>query len=202
MSVAALFPAQVLRACLISLAETPFAVDVRVAKEVVVFDHCTPVPHGSRHLLGVGNLRGSVIPVLDIQPLLGLPERQVGGRLAVLVVSCAAQNVAVAVDRVLGLERFAEVVPFSQGAKNVYGEYAVGLLPRLDDFVPLLNIPRLVEALRIANARRSERPPVTMTSEEATVRFRCAPAVTSIPLGAGRDETPARLTQGGGPHGA
>jgi purine-binding chemotaxis protein CheW len=156
MSVAAPLPTQAVRACLITLAGTPFALDVRAATEVVVFDHCTPVPQGPRYLLGVGNLRGSVIPVLDIQPLLGLPRRQVNGRTTVLVVSWASQPVAIAVDRVLGLERLAEVVPFSDGARSAYGEYALGLLPRLDGFVTFLDMPRLVESLKGTTPRKTE----------------------------------------------
>lgn len=160
MSVAASLPVQAVRACLITLAGTPFAVDVRVAKEVVVFEHCTPVPHGPTQLLGVGNLRGSVIPILDVQPLLGLPRRQVSGRTLVLVVSWATQAVAVAVDRVLGLERPADVVSLSDGGRSAYGEYAVGLLPYRDGFITLLDMPRLVGALKGSAPRRADGGPV------------------------------------------
>jgi hypothetical protein len=60
----------------------------------------------------------------------------------------------VAVDRVLGLEPFGEVVAFSEAARSEYGEYALGLLPRADGLVVFLNMPRVVEALRRETARR------------------------------------------------
>jgi purine-binding chemotaxis protein CheW len=126
----------------------PFAIDVRAATEIVVFGSPTPVPKGPPHLLGVANLRGAVIPVLDVQPLLGLSARRVTARLPALVVSWAGGQVAIAVDRVLGLESFGEVLPFSEAAAGQYGEYGVGLLPREGTFIPLLDMPRLVEALR------------------------------------------------------
>jgi len=64
------------------------------------------------------------------------------------VVPWAGQSVAIAVDQVLGLESFAEVLPFSETARSEYGDFGLGLLAHAGTFVPLLNMPRLVEALR------------------------------------------------------
>ena len=60
------------RACLVKLAGSRFAVEVRYAREVVVFDEYTVVPLAPSHLLGVVNLRGSIMPLVDIRPFLGL----------------------------------------------------------------------------------------------------------------------------------
>ena len=62
------------RACLFALAGARFAVDVRSAREVVVFDDITAVPLASPHLVGVANLRGTVMPIVDVRDMLGLPE--------------------------------------------------------------------------------------------------------------------------------
>jgi chemotaxis signal transduction protein len=136
------------RACLVVLAGTPFAVDVHAAKEIVVLEGCTAVPQGPPHLLGVANLRGVILPLLDIQPLLGLAARRMNGRTTALVVSPAGQSLALAVDAVLGLESLGAPLPCSEGARRTYGPYALGLLPRGPGLVPLLNMPALVEALR------------------------------------------------------
>lgn len=144
------------RACLVVLAGTPFAVDVRSAKEIVILEGCTAVPQGPPHLLGVANLRGVILPLLDIQPLLGLAARRLNGRTTALVVSSASQALAVAVDAVLGLESLGEPLPCSEGTRRTYGPYASGLLPRGPALVPLLNMPVLVEALRREAPRREE----------------------------------------------
>jgi purine-binding chemotaxis protein CheW len=159
MSAVAPLPTQAVRVCLITLAGTPFAIDVRAAKEIVVLDDCTPVPQGPPQLLGVANLRGAVIPILDIQPLLKLPRRQRTGRITALVVAWENRPVAIAVDAVLGLELFGEVLSFSEAAQADFGEYAVGLLPHLDGFVTLLDVPRVVGALRDQTPRRPRAVP-------------------------------------------
>ena len=62
-----------LRACLFSVSGARFAVDVRGAREVALFEELTAVPRAPRHLVGVANLRGTVIPIIDVGPLLGRP---------------------------------------------------------------------------------------------------------------------------------
>ena len=62
-----------IRACVFVLADRVFAVEVSHAREVGVLDDYTVVPRAPAHVLGVTNLRGRVLPIVDIRPLLGLP---------------------------------------------------------------------------------------------------------------------------------
>jgi purine-binding chemotaxis protein CheW len=61
------------RVCLISLSGELFAIDLRHIREVFEVDSVTPVPGMPRALAGVVNLRGMVIPLADLRPMLGLP---------------------------------------------------------------------------------------------------------------------------------
>jgi purine-binding chemotaxis protein CheW len=135
-----------LRACLFSLAGELFAVDVRRAREVVVFDDFTLVPRAPAHVLGVANLRGYVIPILDVRLLLGAPPRPAGRPLRALVVDRAGVQVAVAVDDVLGLEYFEERVP-EEVARRAHGEFGEALLRRGDRLVTLLDVSKLLETI-------------------------------------------------------
>jgi purine-binding chemotaxis protein CheW len=56
------------------LGEEVFAVDVAKAREVLDFAAPTRVPQTPRFMLGVINLRGSVVPVVDLRLKFGLPE--------------------------------------------------------------------------------------------------------------------------------
>jgi purine-binding chemotaxis protein CheW len=95
--------APVPRACVVLLGGRPFAVDVAQAREVVVIDAITPVPGAPAPLVGVMNLRGAVLPVVEARPLLGLPVRGGGGRARALVVADGERRAAVLIERVLGL---------------------------------------------------------------------------------------------------
>lgn len=92
------------RACAFTLAGHRFAVDVADAREVVMLASITPLPLAPSFLLGLANLRGSVMPVVDLGPLLGLPPREARAQTLGLVLRHGAWQAAAAVDTVLGLE--------------------------------------------------------------------------------------------------
>ena len=103
------------RACVVMLGGRPFAVDVTEAREVVVLDVTTPVPGAPSALVGVMNLRGSVLPVVEARPLLGVPVRAAVGRPRAVVLADGAHRAAILIERVLGLSAFDQVQPPADG---------------------------------------------------------------------------------------
>ena len=100
-----------LRACVFTLGGTTFALDVTSAREVAVFEAVTPVPRAPAAVVGVANLRGDVVPIVDARARLGLPPRPAARSLRTLVVAADGCEIALEIDAVLGLEGFAEVAP-------------------------------------------------------------------------------------------
>ena len=140
-----------LRACLFALAGARFAVDVRSAREVAVFDEITAVPGAPRHLVGVANLRGAVLPITDLSRLLGLPELRPARSLRTLVLRDGPLMAAAVVDGVLGLEPFDEVVPAdspTMARVKVPRPFVAGWLVWAGETLPLLDVARVLEALR------------------------------------------------------
>lgn len=136
------------RACLFVLAGQPLAIDVASAREVVIVEEYTIVPRAASHLVGVTNLRGYVLPIFDVRPLLGLPFRAIAhDETPVMVVEAGSVQVGIVIEKVMGLESFDEVVPFGDAVRREYGEFGVGLLRRGDGIVTLLDPVKLLEAL-------------------------------------------------------
>jgi chemotaxis signal transduction protein len=138
----------VLRACVFTVDDVVFALPVDAVREVVIVEQWTAVPLAPGYVLGVANRRGAVLPVADAHEVLGLGARPRGRRLRTIVVGAGALEVAVAVDDVLGLETFEEVLPVDDGVDAAYGGCTVGLLPRHGRQVPLLDAARLVAMVR------------------------------------------------------
>jgi purine-binding chemotaxis protein CheW len=137
------------RACVVLLGGRPFAVDVTEAREVVVLDVTTPVPGAPRELVGVMNLRGNVLPVVEARPLLGLPVRAAVGRPRAVVLADGAHRAAVLIDRVLGLSAFEAVQPPADGTTPD----GLALGEMVDDTgtrATVLNARALLSALRRA----------------------------------------------------
>lgn len=155
MTTAAAAPA--VRACLFTVGGETFAVDVRHAREVVVLDEPTPVPLAPPHVLGVANLRGEVVTIVDARHLLGLEPRRPGRALRALVLVGDGAPVALAIDDAVGLATFDEVTPLADGARGRYGPWTRGLLRRPDRAATWLDADKLVAALRPpAGGRRQE----------------------------------------------
>lgn len=92
------------RACVFALGGELFALDVAAVREVAIFEDLTAMPLAPPHVLGVGNLRGVVMPIVDPRALLGRPPVPVSRRMRTLVTSVPAGDAALLVDDVLGLE--------------------------------------------------------------------------------------------------
>ncbi len=56
------------------VAEKIFAVPVKRVTEIIELDRVRPIPRVPDHLIGVVNLRGSIIPIVSLAKLLGLRE--------------------------------------------------------------------------------------------------------------------------------
>ncbi len=61
--------ASTMRAAVISLGGEIFTIDLKSVREVFVIETITPVPGMPPGLVGVTNLRGTVIPLLDLRPM-------------------------------------------------------------------------------------------------------------------------------------
>jgi purine-binding chemotaxis protein CheW len=130
----------------VRLGGRPFAVDVVDAREVVTLDTTTPVPGAPASVLGVMNLRGSVLPVVEIRPLLGLPARGPGDR--AIVLADGDRRAAVLIEAVIGLTTLDSVRATSDFTLSgvAVGEIEVDTGGR----ATLLDGPALLSALREA----------------------------------------------------
>jgi purine-binding chemotaxis protein CheW len=151
-----------LRACVVSLGNELFAVEISHAREVVVLEEHTTVPLAPPHLVGIANLRGQVLPIVDVRPLLGLLPRRVGRGSRVLVVATGPYQVGMAVDGVVGLEVFGELVPLGAVARRQYGELSTGFVRHGDRLVALLDTTRALEMLRSGDRAASPIPDVAV----------------------------------------
>jgi purine-binding chemotaxis protein CheW len=87
-----------MRAAIISLGGELFTIDLKSVREVFVVESITPVPGMPSGLVGVTNLRGTVIPLLDLRPMFGL--NVVAALLYAVVVKHGNWQVGVLVDTV------------------------------------------------------------------------------------------------------
>jgi purine-binding chemotaxis protein CheW len=135
-----------------TLAGSDYAVGILQVKEILQYETVTRVPSVPPSVRGVINLRGSVVPVIDLAVKFGLAPTPVTKRTCILIVesSLAGERavvglVADAVREVLELSRD-DVEPPPSFGTQVRVDYLVGMAKSGKGFVLLLDLDRVLSA--------------------------------------------------------
>ncbi len=141
------------------LAGEEFAFGILRVKEILEYDTLTRVPNAPPAVRGVINLRGAVVPVLDLAHLFGLPATAVTKRSCVIIVEVRVDEqelvmgiLADAVNQVIELAPDT-IEPAPAFGSRVRVEYLVGM-GKVDSrkFVLILDIDRLLGDVSAATA--------------------------------------------------
>ncbi len=139
-----------------TLAEDVFAIDVKMAREILDVCDVTRVPQTPDYMLGVINLRGSVVPVIDMRLKFGMDhvERTRDSCIVVVDVDVDGESVVVgaladSVREVLDLEP-SQIEPPPRIGTRLNTEFIKGMGNLDDRFVIILDINRVFSAEELA----------------------------------------------------
>jgi len=82
------------------LADQEYSLDIMSVREIRGWTRTTPLPHAPSFMKGVINLRGTVLPVMDLAQRLGLPPREQNPRSVIIVVKHQDAMTGLLVDAV------------------------------------------------------------------------------------------------------
>lgn len=134
------------------VADEDYAVDVRYVIEIIGIQKITQLPDMPDFLKGVINLRGKVIPVIDIRLRFRLPELEYGNRTCIIVVSFKEIYFGIVVDTVSEVVVIPEETltkpPSSGSMRNQY----LKNIGKIDEQVKIIiNIEKLLSEEEINN---------------------------------------------------
>lgn len=129
-----------------SLADETYGIDVMQVQEVLPMSEIAPVPGAPPYVLGIINLRGNVVTVIDTRMRFGLESREADDASRIVVIETGTQVAGILVDSV------AEVVSVQgeevDAAPNVGNEessrYIHGVVSRGDDLLILVDVNKLL----------------------------------------------------------
>lgn len=146
------------------LAGEEYALGILRVKEIIEYDVLTTLPSVPPHVRGVINLRGSVVPVIDLSLRFGLPERPVTKRTCIIIVEIDHQGdrvvmgvIADAVSQVIDLRRD-EVEPAPAFGTSVRTDHLVGMGKVGKKFILILDVDRVLSPGDMASAATEARP--------------------------------------------
>lgn len=83
-----------------SLLNENYGIDIYKVQEIIQYRDITYVPKAPPFVKGVINLRGRIIPVIDLKERFGLPEKEVTPDTRIIVVEISSQTIGLIVDSV------------------------------------------------------------------------------------------------------
>jgi len=104
-----------------------------------------PVSSVSEHIEKVINLRGQVIPVLNLNRRLDLPEKEKDGETRIIVVERGGSKIGLIVDRVLEVGRYNDANVVAPDVIGQTVEYISGFIRKDEHIWLLLNTEAVCE---------------------------------------------------------
>ncbi len=155
------------------LASEYYGVDIGDVREIIRMQNVTRVPGTPAYMEGVTNLRGKVVPVVDLRKRLNLKVKAQTKESRIVVVDIGGKDVGVIVDGVTEVLRIplASVEPPSQMVADSEKGYIRGIAKLGDKLVILLGLERVMgEQLSILKesqmATESERGTGSIKTQE------------------------------------
>ena len=129
-----------------SLGDETYGIDVMRVQEVLPLSEIAPVPGAPSYVLGIINLRGNVVTVIDTRMRFGMESRDPDDAARIVVIETADQVAGILVDSVAEVINVAaEEVDTAPNVGNVESaRYIQGVVSRGEDLLILVDVNRLL----------------------------------------------------------
>ena len=139
-----------------TLDDVEFGMDIDRVQEITPRTTITPVPGSPSFVLGIVNLRGSIIPVLDSRLRFHLPPRPPTPRTRIIILDLAGQPTGLMVDsvsEVVKLDDFTlrETPPLVAGVRS---DYLAGMVTAANRLITLVNLDKILDSAEFGQRER------------------------------------------------
>ena len=137
------------------LGKEEYGVDILKVQEIRGYEKVTPLPAAPDYLKGVINLRGIIVPVIDLRVKFGMPDPAYDSFTVVVILRIAGRVIGIVVDGVSDVIRLApsDIKAAPQLGSLVDASYLAGLAIRDERMILLVDIERFLSSgeLRLLN---------------------------------------------------
>ena len=141
------------------IGEEFYALDILRIREVIRPQKLTPVPRAPEFVEGVINLRGAVIPVVDLRKRFEA-GRTNSSKTRVIICVLTGKLLGLIVDEVAEVRRYSrqEIQPAPQFLKGRGAEFFLGVCRRGDDLVMIVDLERILSSSEKIDLQQVELP--------------------------------------------
>lgn len=138
-----------------------YALDILRIKEIIRPQRLTPVPKAPAFIEGVINLRGVVIPVVDLRKRFDQPNLGSDRKTRIIICALSGKIIGLMVDEVAEVRRYSrqEVQPAPKFLKGKGAEFFLGVCRRDDDLVMLLDLEKILSSEEKIDLEKIDKTP-------------------------------------------
>jgi purine-binding chemotaxis protein CheW len=112
------------------IGDQEFCVNIMSVREIRGWTQATPLPHAPVYVMGVINLRGAVLPIIDLSARLGMKDAEPTARHVIIVAQMKTKVVGLLVEAVSDILTITEenIQPVPEVSSDLERQYARGIL--------------------------------------------------------------------------
>lgn len=157
------------------LQDEMFGLNIRPIKEIIEYGRVTKVPMAPPYVRGVINLRGDVVPVIDLPVRFGWASSATNKRTCIVIVDVesgvAGESITIgvvidSVSEVLEIDGADIGAPPSFGAR-IRTDFIAGMARLKDDFIVLLNPDRVLSVDELSSLTELSQRPESQGAEDS-----------------------------------
>ncbi|MBN2402521.1 MAG: chemotaxis protein CheW [Spirochaetes bacterium] len=136
-----------------------YGVDILKVQEILNLPKITTLPKASEFILGVIDLRGKILPIVDLSKRFGIEVNRTSNATRSIVVKIKGKEVGLAIDSVSHVVKVEsdDIEPPPAIVKGISGRYIVGIAKVSEEFVVILDIDQIFSASELSALEMSRK---------------------------------------------
>jgi len=128
------------------LNEEIYGINVMLVQEVLRVTEIAPVPGAPNYVIGIINLRGNVVTVIDTRMRFGLPPKEMDDSTRIVIIEAENQTVGIVVDSVSEVvDVYANEIETAPNVGNdETARYIEGVVSRSEELLILVDLNKLL----------------------------------------------------------
>lgn len=124
-----------------------YGIEILKVQEIKGWEGATPLPNSPEYIRGIMNLRGAIVPILDLRRRFNMSEVEFTPYTVVVVVHVKGRTIGMIVDSVSDVVNFKEeaVRHAPDFGASIDTAFIQGLIPLEDEMIILLNIDEMLK---------------------------------------------------------
>ena len=128
------------------LANEEYGLDIMRVQEIILIGAITQIPQVPDYVRGLINLRGHIIPIVDLRRRFSLPDTDQTEEQRIIVVNVRDKMIGILVDSVNQVTRVTadQIEPPTNSVSGLNHEYLIGLVKMENQLIILLDVDRIL----------------------------------------------------------